>query len=212
MQVTTWLPGIHTMKPHACPPTRPAVVHGDWAAGLHWRRLRPADAESLRAFYRSQSAPDRRLRFHAAVKEVSRHWLDQLLRVGDQAHLAFAATWGSAEGAPLVAEAVMAFDADGASAEIGLMVDAAWRGRGVGAWCLTQIEREAQAQRLGCLRADVLPGNQAMSALLQQSGFEPGIHAQGDLQGQLVLRLHAAQSRSLASRCLRLFGAGLAGF
>lgn len=193
-------------------PWRHAADTRTMPASLRWRRLQPADLESLRAFYAAQSAEDRRLRFHAAVSRVGPCWLDSMLSGGNGHHVAFAATAARAGIECLVAECMLAFDfqADGTSVEIGMIVDAAWRGQGVGAWCLNQIEHEARARRAACLRADLQAGNEAMLALLRQHGFEETSTGQEAASRRFERRLVPARLSSCSSGWRRFVGMGLA--
>ncbi len=130
---------------------------------LHWRGRVAADAAAVEQLVASLSRPDRRFRFHAAVKACP----------SGLAGLGFVAVRAAGPGQQVLAEARMALDPAHQSAELALMVDAAWRQRGIGQWCLQRLCREAQRRGVQQLRAAVLADNRSMQRLLLRNGFQP---------------------------------------
>lgn len=137
---------------------------------LRWRAMGEADVPALGELVRRLSREDRRRRFHGAVNELT---ADALGGIG------FVAVHRGPLGEQVLADARLAVDADGRGAELALMVDAGWRGRGLGAWCLRRLCREARARGIHRLRAAVLGDNQPMLRLLLQQGFQPRLEGGG---------------------------------
>lgn len=159
-------------------PTRSTVS----AARIVRRRVRPDDAAALQAFVRALSPTSRRLRFHSAVRELSEATLRALIHVDQRAHVAFVLTSHEGGQERIVGEARYVVSADGETAEFGIAVADAYRGRGLAERLLAALVDAARAAGLRWLVGDVLADNARMLAFVRRCGFaestrgsEPGL-------------------------------------
>jgi len=150
--------------------------------GIVLRPTRPDDAAALQDFVRALSPASRRLRFHVALRELSEVMLQALTHVDQRAHVAFVLTSHESGQERIVGEARYVVTDDGESAEFGIAVADAYRGRGLAERLLAALVDAARAAGLRWLVGDVLADNARMLAFVRRCGFaestrgvEPGL-------------------------------------
>ena len=146
------------------------------------RQIRPDDAGALQGFVRALSPASRRLRFHAALKELSEATLKALTCVDQRGHVAFVLTVTEHGTERIVGEARYAMSSDRETAEFGIAVADAFRGLGLANRLLAALIDAARAGGLRWLVGEVLAGNARMLAFIRRCGFavttrgvEPGL-------------------------------------
>lgn len=156
----------------SAPPVSSATVER-WALRCGARAcLRPVRADDgcgLEAMLLRQSRASRYQRFHSAINGLSPKQLARLTCSDDPLQLGLVATIDGIEGA-IVAEARFASD-DGRSAEVAVIVDEAWRRRGIGWRALGMLLHAARARGLHALHGRVLDTNDPMLALVRRAGW-----------------------------------------
>lgn len=156
---------------------RPAVT-----APVTLRPIRPDDADALQNFVRGLSPASRRMRFHAALNELSATMLAALTCVDQHRHVAFVLTVSEGGTERIVGEARFAAAGDPETAEFGIAVADAFQGRGLAERLVAALIDAARASGLRWLVGEVLAGNARMLAFTRRCGFaittrgaEPGI-------------------------------------
>jgi acetyl coenzyme A synthetase (ADP forming)-like protein len=146
---------------------------------VHLRTPRPTDAPSLRRMLQELSEESRYLRFFSLGVNLSRA-VDWATQVDHQRRDGLVATTGPDE--RVVAHAGWEREAQRPErAEIALVIDDAFQGRGLGTLLLGQLAESARPQGIELFSAEVLPGNHQMIQVFRQSGFavrirsEPGV-------------------------------------
>lgn len=146
------------------------------------RPIRPDDADALQSFVRALSPASRRLRFHAALNELSAAMLTALTCVDQRRHVAFVLTVTEGGTERIVGEARFAVAGDRDTAEFGVAVADAFQGRGLAERLVDALMDAARASGLRWLVGEVLAGNARMLAFTRRFGFamttrgaEPGI-------------------------------------
>ena len=160
------------------PPWKPAGV-----ASVALRQIRPDDADALQGFVRTLSPESRRLRFHAALNELSKSSLQAHTCVDQRGHVAFVLTLTEHGTERIVGGACYAVSSDGETAEFGIAVANAFRGQGLAERLVAALIDGACAAGLRWLVGDVLAGNARMLAFVRRCGFatttrgglEPGL-------------------------------------
>ena len=152
------------------------------AASVALRPIRADDAAALQEFVRALSPASRRLRFHVALNELPEATLQALTRVDQRAHVAFVLTSRERGAEQIVGEARYVVTDDGQTAEFGIAVAEAFRGRGLAERLLAALVDAARAAGARWLVGDVLAGNARMLAFVRRCGFaettrgvEPGV-------------------------------------
>jgi len=142
------------------------------------RRLRVQDAAACRAFVERLSPESRYARFQYVVKEVPPELLRLLVVADPRSHVALAAFDGDA----MVGEArlVRREDGDRDAADFAIAVADSWRRRGLARRLLNRLVRTARRGGLRRVEGEVLAGNAAMLAFVQQAGFEVLPHPADD--------------------------------
>jgi acetyltransferase len=135
------------------------------------RQIRPDDAPALQGFVRALSPASRRLRFHAALNELSETTLRALTCVDQRSRVAFVLTVTEHGTERIVGEACYAVSSDGAAAEFGIAVADAFRGLGLAERLLAALIDAARAAGLRWLVGEVLAGNARMLAFMRRCGF-----------------------------------------
>jgi acetyltransferase len=135
------------------------------------RQIRPDDAAALQGFVRALSPASRRLRFHAALSELSEGTLQALTSVDQRSHVAFVLTVAEHGTERIVGEARYAVSGDGETAEFGIVVADAFRGMGLADQLLAALIDAARAAGLRWLIGEVLAGNARMLAFMRRCGF-----------------------------------------
>jgi acetyltransferase len=135
------------------------------------RQIRPNDAAALQGFVRALSPESRRLRFHAALSELSEGTLRALTCVDQRSRVAFVLTVTEHGTERIVGEACYAVSSDGETAEFGIAVADAFRGLGLAERLLAALIDAARAAGLRWLVGEVLAGNARMLAFMRRCGF-----------------------------------------
>jgi RimJ/RimL family protein N-acetyltransferase len=136
--------------------------------------LRPVGAEDgavLQGYVRGLSSESRYNRFFGALNELPPSELEHVTHLDRTYELALVAE-ARIDGAPVViAEARYALSHERRECEFALSIGDAWRGKGIGALIMADVER--RSARLGAERlvADVLRSNAPMKALARKAGF-----------------------------------------
>src|SRR5512144_1251279 len=147
------IPSIYRFSPR-----KPAV------ASVALREIRPDDAAALQAFVRALSPMSRRLRFHAALNELTESGLQALTRVDQRAHVAFVLTTCERGTERIVGEARYAVSCDKETAEFAIAVAEGFRGLGLAERLMAALRRAARAAGLRWLFGEVLADNARMLA------------------------------------------------
>jgi acetyltransferase len=147
------------------------------------REIRPDDAAALQAFVRALSPVSRRLRFHAALNELTESALQALTRVDQRAHVAVVLTTTERGTERIVGEARYVVSCDKETAEFAIAVADGFRGLGLAERLVAALLRAARAAGLRWLIGEVLADNARMLAFTRRCGFaettrgglEPGV-------------------------------------
>lgn len=152
------------------------------AASVALRQIRADDAAALQDFVRALSPASRRLRFHAALNELSEAMQQALTRVDQREHVALVLTSTEHGSEQIVGEARYVVSDDGETAEFGIAVADAYRGLGLAERLLAALVEAAHTAGLRWLVGDVLAENARMLAFVRRLGFakttrgeEPGL-------------------------------------
>jgi acetyltransferase len=140
-------------------------------ASVALRQIRPDDAAALQDFVRALTPASRRLRFHAALNELPEPTLQAMTRVDQRAHGAFVLTTTERGTEQIVGEARYVVSGDGETAEFGIAVADAFRGRGLAERLLAALIDAARTAGLRWLVGEVLAGNARMLAFVRRCGF-----------------------------------------
>jgi GNAT superfamily N-acetyltransferase len=131
----------------------------------------PRDAGVLQAYVRGLSPESRYQRFFGALHELPPAELDRVIHLDRKNELALLAET-CVDGVPIViGEARYAFMPSRLEAEFALSVAEDWRGKGLGALLIADIERRARSQGAGYLSGDILRSNEPMKGLARKTGF-----------------------------------------
>jgi acetyltransferase len=139
--------------------------------GVVLRQIRPDDGAALRGFVRALSPASRRLRFHAALNELSETALQALTCVDQRGHVAFVLTLTEHGTERIVGEARYAVSSDGETAEFAIAVADTLRGLGLADRLLAALIDAARAAGLRWLVGEVLAGNARMLSFGRRCGF-----------------------------------------
>jgi acetate---CoA ligase (ADP-forming) len=146
---------------------------------VHVRPARPADGPGVERLLRGLSEESRYLRFFSAVVDFTMvvGWATD---VDHQRRDGLVATTGSSD--RIVAHAGWEREHGRPErAEVALVIDDAFQGRGLGTLLLGQLAESARAQGVELFTAQVLPGNYQMIQVFRDSGLavrirsEPGV-------------------------------------
>lgn len=178
------------------------------SAPITLRRVRPDDAGALQGFVRALSPASRRLRFHAALSELSEAMLQALTCVDQREHVAFVLTLTEQGAERIVGEARYAVAGDGETAEFGIAVADAFQGQGLADRLVAALVEAARASGLRWLVGEVLEGNARMLGFVRRCGFvtstrgvEPGIvRVERSTDRLLPLAQRRCQGRSAKAR------------
>jgi acetate---CoA ligase (ADP-forming) len=136
---------------------------------VHVRPARPDDAPELTRLFERLSAESRYLRFFSASVDVARvvHWA---ATVDAQRRDGLVAVTGSP--GRIVAHAGWERERDRPErAEVALVIDDDFQGRGLGTILLGQLAESARSRGIELLVAEVLPSNHRMIEVFRDSGF-----------------------------------------
>lgn len=137
------------------------------------RPIASSDREELRQAYRAASARTRYLRFLGSFGELNDETLTYLTNVDQKNHVALVATITSPDlkterGIGVARFIRLASDPRVAEAAISVADD--MQRRGIGSLLAHEIERAARHSGVRTIRAEVLEGNAAMRAILEDAG------------------------------------------
>jgi GNAT superfamily N-acetyltransferase len=154
------------------------------AGGLLARRARAGDRAALEAMFLRCTPATVYQRFHGPVKAFPSSYLAGAL-AGGPAHYALVAC----SGARVVALASCVLTDDGASAELGILIEDGWQRRGLGRRLLGQLVAHASSRGVSHLDAQVLTEQDWIIGLLSGHGtctsaFRLGVR-------EVRLRLHS---------------------
>jgi RimJ/RimL family protein N-acetyltransferase len=135
------------------------------------RFVEPGDAEALQDYFRSLSARSRYNRLMGAASELPQAQLEKFVRLGEADSFTVVATVKIDGVDSIVGEARYAFHPDSAGFELGLSIDDAWQGQGIGTALLANLECRATALGAEHLFGDTLRSNEAMLRLARKSGY-----------------------------------------
>lgn len=137
------------------------------------RPITPDDREELRRAFRETSATTRYLRFLGVIGDLSEKMLTYLTDVDQKNHIALVATMTSpdlkTERGVGVARAIRLKN-EHEVAEAAITVADDMQKRGIGSTLAVELEHAARAAGIRTIRAEVLEGNAAMRAILEQAG------------------------------------------
>jgi RimJ/RimL family protein N-acetyltransferase len=144
------------------------------------RPLDPLDAEPLRAGFATLTPEEIRFRFMHPMKEMTPQLARELTVLDPRVSFALAVSEPEPPGEGLVgAVARASIDADGHSAEFGLLVARPLAGQGLGTLLMRRIIEWCRRKRLDELYGDVLAENSAMLHIADKLGFRRS-HVQGE--------------------------------
>jgi RimJ/RimL family protein N-acetyltransferase len=144
--------------------TRSATLHD--GSTVYLRPIRPDDGPALVALFGRLSERSIYHRFFTARRSLPDAWVHQLTHVDYDRRLAIVAERDTSRGVVVIG--VARYDASGAdgTAELALVVEDAWQGRGLGAILLHAIMEAAAAHGFHTFRVEVLTENRPMLRLL----------------------------------------------
>jgi GNAT superfamily N-acetyltransferase len=149
----------------------PELIHGlslPAGEGVTVRPVCPRDSELLQAYVRALSPESRYRRFFGPLRELSPVELDRVVHLDPPNQLGLIAQT-RAQG--VIGEARYALSPDRLDCEFALSVADGWRGKGVGALLLGDVESRARSLGARRLVGDVLRTNDAMKTLARKAGF-----------------------------------------
>jgi acetyltransferase len=164
------------------------------------RQIQPDDAGALQGFVRVLSPMSRRLRFHAALNELSEATLKALTCVDQRRHVAFVLTVTEHGTERIVGEARYVVSSDQETAEFGIAVADAFQGLGLAERLVAALIDAARAGGLRRLFGEVLAGNSRMLAFIRRCGFAET--TRGVAPG--LVRVERSVDRSLPVPALRV--------
>jgi RimJ/RimL family protein N-acetyltransferase len=147
------------------------------------RRLFADDAALYPDFLDDVTTADLRLRFFAALREVSPALLDRLIHYDPIRAMAFIAI--DERSGKLLGVVRLHDDTDGESAEFAILVRSRLKGHGVGWLLMKHMIEFAKDKKLKTVRGQVLSENATMLAMCTELGF----HVANDMRDASVKRV-----------------------
>jgi len=135
------------------------------------RTMRPSDRDIEARFVAELSPTSRYYRFHSALKELDTAMLERFTHVNYPQDMALIATIPEGAGEREIGVARFARYPDTDRAEIAVVVDDAWQGKGIGARLLLDLRTLAVTAGIRHFEASILPGNKRMLELARTLGF-----------------------------------------
>jgi GNAT superfamily N-acetyltransferase len=157
------------------------------------RLTRPSDAPRVRAFFSGLSPETRERRFLAPLPEVDERTVRHFTFFNPRERLVVAATAPGAGVEEIVGLADIAL-LDTASADIGMVVDDAQQGRGIGTLLAEALATLAMQNGASQLKAEMLSNNETMLSLMR--GLGPTVRAVEDGTSVAYTRLSGSQRRA----------------
>jgi acetyltransferase len=149
------------------------------------RPVRPEDVEADQRLVARLSPNSLYQRFHAPIRELSLERLARFFQIDYDREMALAAI--DVENGVEEIRGIVRYsrNADGESAEFGIVVDDAWQGRGLGGAMMDAIEDCARASGVTEMIGFVLADNREMAAMMTARGYrthraysyDPGVTA-----------------------------------
>jgi acetyltransferase len=136
-------------------------------AEVRIRPIRPDDAAALTALYGRLSPERAYQRFFTVMRRLPPDWARILASVDHDRNEAIVAAGPDGE---LVGVARYSSGAEADAAEIALVVQDAWQGRGLGGSLLAPLLAHAEGRGITCFRAYVLADNHRMLRLIHDLG------------------------------------------
>jgi GNAT superfamily N-acetyltransferase len=137
------------------------------ALGLLLRDAAPADAAALADMFARCGRESRYGRFHGLLHELPSAYLAEALAADAVLHDALVLTHGPATVA--LASARRVEDPGETAVEVGLLVEDAWQGRGLGTLLLTSLAARARRRGIVLLRCDVLAARQHLVEVVRRT-------------------------------------------
>jgi len=154
------------MKPHSEEPDEQWEADGE---RLLLRPIRPADAAAHNAFFHRLSPEDVRLRFFAAVRELTPAQLDKFTRLDYDRDMAFIAV--REETGETVGVARLVREDDPAVAEFAVIVQRDLQGKGLATHLMRRLLAWAPRHGVREVVGEILAENGAMTDLARHLGF-----------------------------------------
>ncbi len=145
----------------------PRTVHLRGGAAVLLRPIRSEDAPALTRLYDRLSPESAYQRFFAVMRRLPPDWARILADVDHDRRAAIAAL---GPGGELVGVARYSVLEDPGEAEIALVVEDAWQGRGLGTILLSALFEHAESRGIARFLAYVLADNQRMMRLIERVG------------------------------------------
>jgi RimJ/RimL family protein N-acetyltransferase len=134
------------------------------------RPIVPADEPALRALFERLSPETVRQRFFRSWRRLPDDWFHHFTHVDYVQRLALVAEIDAPDGFRVVGVARYEPGEQEGRAEVAVVVEDAWQGRGIGQRLLGALLEAAQARGIHRFHADVLADNQRMLALIRRVG------------------------------------------
>jgi acetyltransferase len=138
------------------------------------RQLKPDDAALYPDFLKDVTAQDLRLRFFAAMREVSHDLIDKLVHYDPARAMAFIAI--EERSGRMLGVVRLHDDDNGKDAEFAILVRSHLKSRGLGWLLMKRMIAYAKEKGLKTVRGQVLTENATMLTMCRELGF----HAAGD--------------------------------
>jgi len=148
-----------------------AVILKDGST-LHLRPIRQDDEERLLAFFYRMSPHTIYLRFHHVLTNLPKEEARRFCTVDYDNTFALVATLGEEAEEKIIAVGRYARLPKRDAAELALVVEDAYQGRGIGTHLLEQIASIAREKGIRRFEAEVLVENEEIMKVLKDSGFQ----------------------------------------
>ena len=148
-----------------------AVVLRDGST-LHLRPIRCDDQERLQDLFSRLSPHTVYLRFHHMLRQLSREEATRLCTVDYENSFALVGTVGEGTEEKLIAVARYYRLTSADEAEMAVVVEDAYQGKGIGTQLLEQLANVARGKGIRSFQAEVLAENREMLKVLMDSGFQ----------------------------------------
>lgn len=150
----------------------PAELEEHWdAAGEHLtiRPVRPDDADRLRAFFGRLTPEDIRLRFFAAVRELTPAQLIRFTQIDYERDMALVAIRDATD--EMIGVARLARNDDTGTEEFAVVVQQDVKGKGLGTHLMRRLIDWAPKHRVTEIRGEILAENTNMLVFARNLGF-----------------------------------------